>query len=145
MPDELVALLRLSNGSPDVFRVVGLAGTDRLVDLWQGWKQIFDEWPLEELQDHHNCPTGEALSVYTTPYWFPLIDEGNGDHAAIDLAPGPNGKAGQIIYFGADESFRIRVLADDLAHYLRLQREHVLSYDESSEEANGPFHWWLAP
>ncbi|KAI9371111.1 hypothetical protein BJX61DRAFT_46693 [Aspergillus egyptiacus] len=81
------------------------------------WKQ-----DLQERQDSQ--PPGAVQKVYAHPGWIPLARDWGGNCIAIDLAPGPAGKWGQVIIFGRDYDCKyvvarswaafLAVLADDL-------------------------------
>ncbi|BFZ55164.1 Cell wall assembly regulator [Savitreella phatthalungensis] len=47
-------------------------------------------------------PEGAIQLTYSHPGWIPLAKDFNGNNIAVDLSPGPKGKWGQIILFGAD-------------------------------------------
>ena len=134
MPAELEAVLRVANGAPQ--SLTEFMGSKDIIRVWNEWKGAFDSSTLEDLTSHYKSPTGEAVGMYCNPRWIPLVDERSGNFAAIDLAPGEAGQAGQIIYFGADESHSIRVIATDLADLIRRQREFITAegYDD---EING--------
>ncbi|KKK26714.1 1,3-beta-glucan biosynthesis protein [Aspergillus rambellii] len=81
------------------------------------WRQ-----DLQERQDSQ--PPGAVQKAYAHPAWIPLARDWGGNHIAIDLAPGPAGKWGQVIIFGRDYDCKyvvarswaafLAVLADDL-------------------------------
>lgn len=135
LPPELAAMLQAHNGAAGAFGMMTMMGLDEILVQWRQWKQIFDEWPLDELLASSSSPTSETLGIYTTPQWIPLVDERTGNFAALDLVPGPRGSVGQIIYFGADESHRIRVLATDLGDFL----ERQLDYAKAEIDRHGAF------
>jgi cell wall assembly regulator SMI1 len=57
----------------------------------------------EELQDKQQSqPPNAVQRVYTHPAWIPLARDWGGNLIAVDLAPGPMGKWGQIILCGRD-------------------------------------------
>lgn len=47
-------------------------------------------------------PPGAVQKVYAHPAWIPLARDWGGNNLAVDLAPGPTGKWGQVILFGRD-------------------------------------------
>lgn len=59
------------------------------------WRQDLlarqDSWPPEAIQ-----------KVYAHPAWIPMARDWGGNNLAVDLAPGPTGKWGQVILFGRD-------------------------------------------
>lgn len=100
MPGELRALLELANGAPAAFNGQFL-GVEGIISGWESWKQIYDDWTLEELLEFGS--DGDLTrGIYTMPRWIPFSDDFCGNHYYIDLAPGPGGVVGQVIRSGAD-------------------------------------------
>ncbi|KAL3445186.1 hypothetical protein BJX65DRAFT_151594 [Aspergillus insuetus] len=81
------------------------------------WRQ-----DLSDRQDSQ--PPGAVQKAYAHPAWIPVARDWGGNCLAIDLAPGPAGKWGQVIIFGRDYDCKyvvarswasfLAVLADDL-------------------------------
>jgi cell wall assembly regulator SMI1 len=59
-------------------------------------------WRQELLAKQDSQPAGAIQRAYVHPGWIPLARDWGGNNLAIDLAPGPNGKWGQVILFGRD-------------------------------------------
>ncbi|KAI9756984.1 MAG: 1,2-dihydroxy-3-keto-5-methylthiopentene dioxygenase [Chaenotheca gracillima] len=59
------------------------------------WRQ-----DLKSRQDSQ--PPNAIQKVYAHPAWIPLARDWGGNNLAVDLAPGPMGKWGQVIIFGRD-------------------------------------------
>lgn len=142
LPDFLAHLLRLSNGTPSsyksengkgVFGSRSLMSVAEIIAAWEEWLQIFEEWPLDHLQRGYSSDDGKTLPIYTCPEWIPILEEQTGNFVAIDLLPGSAGRAGQIIYFGADE-FHIRCIADDLVDLLERERALIASGPPDDED-----------
>ncbi|KAK5134909.1 hypothetical protein LTR08_005999 [Meristemomyces frigidus] len=56
-----------------------------------------------ELQDKQDSQPPNAIQkAYAHPAWIPLARDWGGNNIAVDLAPGPTGKWGQIILMGRD-------------------------------------------
>ena len=85
---------------------------------WKNWKQIYDDWPLEDLTGNNDSDANKTLGIYTNPYWIPFLHDGTGNFIAIDYAPNTAGQSGQIIAFGADE-IKIRFIAKDMEDFLQ--------------------------
>jgi cell wall assembly regulator SMI1 len=64
-----------------------------------------------------SVPPGAIQPVYAHPMWIPLITDLAGNHVGVDLAPGPQGKWGQVIVFGRDFDTKF-VLADHWGDFL---------------------------
>ena len=62
-------------------------------------------------------PYQKVQPVFSSPSWFPISDDNDGNHIAIDLAPGPTGSIGQVIVCGRYKLFH-PVLALDFAQLL---------------------------
>jgi cell wall assembly regulator SMI1 len=59
-------------------------------------------WRQELLARQDSQPAGAIQKVYAHPGWIPLVRDWGGNNLAVDLAPGPTGKWGQVILFGRD-------------------------------------------
>ncbi|KAG7925958.1 hypothetical protein KL925_003720 [Ogataea polymorpha] len=76
------------------------------------------------LDSQKSVPKGAVQEVYYHNQWIPLVKDNEGNNIALDLAPGPRGRWGQIILFGRDFDTKFVVascftefllnLADDL-------------------------------
>lgn len=81
-------------------------------------------WRQDLLAKQDSQPSGAIQKVYAHPAWIPLVRDWGGNNLAVDLAPGPNGKWGQIILFGRDYDCKyvvarswsafLAIVADDL-------------------------------
>lgn len=59
-------------------------------------------WRQDLLARQDSVPPNAVQKVYAHPGWIPLVRDWGGNNLAVDLAPGPNGKWGQVILFGRD-------------------------------------------
>ncbi|KAH8597991.1 hypothetical protein B0O99DRAFT_650383 [Bisporella sp. PMI_857] len=59
-------------------------------------------WRQELLAKQDSQPSGAIQKTYSHPAWIPLVRDWGGNNLAVDLAPGPTGKWGQVILFGRD-------------------------------------------
>lgn len=59
-------------------------------------------WRQELLDRQESQPPRAIQKAYAHPSWIPLARDWGGNNIAVDLAPGPQGKWGQIIIFGRD-------------------------------------------
>lgn len=81
-------------------------------------------WRQELLDKQDSQPPRAIQKAYAHPGWIPLARDWGGNNIAIDLAPGPAGKWGQVILFGRDYDCKyviarswaafLAVVADDL-------------------------------
>ncbi|KAI9888854.1 MAG: Cell wall assembly regulator [Vezdaea aestivalis] len=81
-------------------------------------------WRQELQFNQDSQPPNAVQSVYAHPGWIPLARDWGGNNLAVDLAPGPTGKWGQVIIFGRDYDCKyvvarswsafVAMVADDL-------------------------------
>ena len=60
------------------------------------------QWRAELLDKQDSQPPNAIQKVYAHPAWIPLARDWGGNNIAIDLAPGPTGRWGQVILMGRD-------------------------------------------
>jgi len=76
----------------------------RLRDEWKVWRDLLDGGDFAETRSDGDGET--VRSDWWHPAWIPLTYNGCGDHHCVDLAPGPQGTAGQIIEMWHDNGAR---------------------------------------
>ncbi|KAH8821493.1 hypothetical protein F5884DRAFT_745809 [Xylogone sp. PMI_703] len=59
-------------------------------------------WKQDLLARQDSQPPNAIQKAYAHPAWIPLVRDWGGNNLAIDLAPGPAGKWGQVILMGRD-------------------------------------------
>jgi cell wall assembly regulator SMI1 len=74
-------------------------------------------WKEELLGKQESQPPNAVQKAYAHRSWIPLARDWGGNCLAVDLAPGPSGKWGQIIIFGRDYDCKF-VVARSWAHFL---------------------------
>lgn len=74
-------------------------------------------WRQELLDKQDSQPPKAVQKAYAHPGWISLARDWGGNNIAVDLAPGPNGKWGQIILFGRDYDTKY-VIARSWSHFL---------------------------
>lgn len=118
-PDDVRAIYRRHDGqafdSPWLLYGWEWLSLERMRDEWRVWKDLLDDGEFADAQSD-----GDGETVRTNwwhPGWIPLTYDGAGDHHCIDLAPGPRGRAGQIIEMWHDEPAR-RVVASNVGEWL---------------------------
>lgn len=137
LPEDVVALYRLSDGQRDIWpprRVDGkftahlfpmyqFLPISEALRAWRGWKDIFDEYGpsgMADFAEHVTTPEPDKVAKeYWIPGWWPLAEDGGGNLLAVDTTPLPGGTVGQIIVLGSDEDER-RIFADGITAYLGL-------------------------
>ncbi|KAL3481861.1 hypothetical protein BJX99DRAFT_218385 [Aspergillus californicus] len=94
-------------------------------------------WRQDLLERQDSQPPGSVQKAYAHPAWIPLARDWGGNCVAIDLAPGPTGKWGQIIIFGRDYDCKY-VVSRSWASFLAVFAEDLCSgktvVDEDSNE-----------
>ncbi|MEH6656326.1 SMI1/KNR4 family protein [Leeuwenhoekiella marinoflava] len=103
---------------------------EAMLNEWKQWNDIYEEWTQEDLLDTYSTNEGKVLLMYTTPYWIPFFDLGNGNFIGLDLAPAEKGTPGQIIRFGADQEIGYQQ-AESLDAFLKqlLQEEEIVDWE----------------
>lgn len=81
-------------------------------------------------------PEGAVQKVYCHPGWIPLVRDWGGNNIGIDLAPGPNGRWGQVIMFGRDYDCKY-VIARSWANFLANVADDLESSNWYVEEDSG--------
>lgn len=135
LPDEMLALYRLSNGqqeswprskldggfTTDLFPMYSFLSIEQAAKEWQGWMNISDQEGPSGMADHAEFVTvpepEKVAKEYWHPSWWPLARDGGGNLLAVDTAPLAAGHVGQIIVMGSDEDVR-RVFAPGILAYL---------------------------
>lgn len=94
-------------------------------------------WRQELLDKQDSQPSRAIQKAYAHPGWIPLARDWGGNNIAVDLAPGPMGKWGQIIIFGRDYDCKY-VIARSWAAFLATVADDIGSekvfVDEESQE-----------
>lgn len=83
-------------------------------------------WRNDLLERQDSQPPGAVQKAYAHPGWIPVARDWGGNHIAIDLAPGPAGKWGQVIIFGRDYDCKY-VIARSWAAFLAIFAEDLCS------------------
>ncbi|KAL9035743.1 MAG: hypothetical protein Q9180_004694 [Flavoplaca navasiana] len=94
-------------------------------------------WRQELLDRQDSQPSRAIQKAYAHPGWIPLARDWGGNNIAVDLAPGPVGKWGQIIIFGRDYDCKY-VVARSWAAFLATVADDISSekvfVDEETQE-----------
>ena len=95
-PEELKAVYEISDGAENSIFGRDLLPMERVISSWKLRKEIFDDWPLDELLADTACDEGYTIGIYVCPFRVPMVEEA-GISIAMDLMPGPDGKVGQVV------------------------------------------------
>jgi cell wall assembly regulator SMI1 len=94
-------------------------------------------WRADLMAKQDCIPHNAIQKAYAHPAWIPLVRDWGGNNLAVDLAPGPAGKWGQIILFGRDYDTKY-VVARSWSAFLALVADDLKSgkwfVDEDSGE-----------
>ena len=144
-----------------------LLDCEEIVQEWKNWKTVNEEylttphhtpgspkayasssrdtssqgpnpfWRQELLDKQDSQPPRAIQKAYAHPGWIPLARDWGGNNLAVDLAPGPTGKWGQIIIFGRDFDCKV-VVARSWSAFLAMVADDIGSekvfVDEDSME-----------
>ena len=67
------------------------------------------------------------------PAWIPFATDSFGDYLAVDMAPGPNGRPGQVILIGRHQDRGPVYVADSVTELIRAHAEALRLRPASSE------------
>lgn len=93
-------------------------------------------WRQELLEKQESIPPRAIQKAYAHPGWIPLVRDWGGNNIAVDLAPGPLGKWGQIILFGRDYDCKY-VIAKSWAHFLATVADDITCSRVVIDEESG--------
>jgi cell wall assembly regulator SMI1 len=91
----------------------------------------------QDLQTQQDSQPPNAIQrVYAHPNWIPLARDWGGNNIAVDLAPGPAGKWGQVILFGRDYDCKY-VIARSWSSFLAMVADDLSGEKWYVEEDSG--------
>ncbi|MCJ1434061.1 Cell wall assembly regulator [Xylographa pallens] len=94
-------------------------------------------WRQELIDRQDSQPPRAIQKAYAHPAWIPLARDWGGNNIAVDLAPGPQGKWGQIIIFGRDYDCKY-VIARSWSAFMAMVADDIGSekvfVDEETQE-----------
>lgn len=93
-------------------------------------------WRQDLLERQDSQPPKAIQKAYAHPSWIPLARDWGGNNIAVDLAPGPLGKWGQVILFGRDYDTKY-VVARSWSHFLAIVADDMSSDRVFVDEDNG--------
>jgi cell wall assembly regulator SMI1 len=93
-------------------------------------------WRQELLDRQESQPPRAVQKAYAHPGWIPLARDWGGNNIAVDLAPGPAGKWGQVIIFGRDYDCKY-VVARSWAAFLAMVADDFSSGKVDVDEDSG--------
>ncbi|EXJ83836.1 hypothetical protein A1O1_07463 [Capronia coronata CBS 617.96] len=93
-------------------------------------------WREELLDKQESQPPKATQKAYAHPSWISLARDWGGNNIAVDLAPGPTGRWGQVIIFGRDYDCKY-VVARSWAHFLAVVADDLNSDKVFVDEETG--------
>ncbi|PGG98992.1 hypothetical protein GX51_06489 [Blastomyces parvus] len=93
-------------------------------------------WRQELLDKQDSQPPKAIQKAYAHPSWIPLARDWGGNNIAVDLAPGPAGKWGQVILFGRDYDCKY-VVARSWAAFLAIVADDLCSPKTFVDDESG--------
>lgn len=94
-----------------------LAGTGELGNVVDPAARCFGE--VEDLVLPKPSEDDVVQPVFASPLWIVFADDGGGNSYALDLAPGPKGKIGQIVQFDHETFDPPQRVAESLTDFLQ--------------------------
>ncbi|MFC7025132.1 SMI1/KNR4 family protein [Promicromonospora thailandica] len=125
LPDEVRALYSvaasgaLKLGDDDRFagfEIVPLSGSSLRESFLPAAR--FGTWSADADVVAPEDPDARVQQAVGSPLWFPVGTDGAGNVYAVDLAPGPAGHLGQVVFLDHEERAGARYRADSLAALL---------------------------
>lgn len=142
LPPELIAALKLNNGGAGrhgdntIFFGSQMLGVDEIIRDYQNWVLISREDPQDYADAYTSAPHDTIKPMYANSAWVPFGADGAGNNIGIDFDPGPNGRSGQIISFGADEIEKLKI-ADSFPEFLTLLQSLLTHPNTHASETRG--------
>mmetsp|Transcript_6002 Transcript_6002/g.17170 ORF Transcript_6002/g.17170 Transcript_6002/m.17170 type:complete len:223 (+) Transcript_6002:410-1078(+) len=139
----------VANIATNIFPGYEFLPVPKALAAWQTWRDVRNAYTVDGESDMDEPITvrasdeGKVKRVYTHPAWWPLAEDGGGNHLMVDMDPGPFGTAGQIIIAGPDEDER-RVLAPGIVQYIEALAAAELNSPQEDAMSDG-VAWWDAP
>ncbi|QIK61966.1 SMI1/KNR4 family protein [Leucobacter viscericola] len=84
------------------FDIIALDDTEQR-DAYTPENRFFG-WASNATEVAATAPSGAVQPLAGSPYWFPLANDWGGNMYAVDLAPGPEGVVGQILFLDHEQS-----------------------------------------
>jgi cell wall assembly regulator SMI1 len=141
-PADLREYLELANG--EAWNSEGFIGGWQLLDLEN---MVMETQTMRELAekgtfgDNRNDPTPAVKGLWWNPQWIPIVSSGSGHFLCLDLDPGPEGTAGQVILFLHDDTRRFRVAPGLKAWFARLAEDLEGGLYEIVSDGDGTRHF----
>ncbi|TDE45725.1 hypothetical protein E1295_24070 [Nonomuraea mesophila] len=144
LPRDLRALYAAvdGDGGRGLLHGYGWFGLEMLAELcdparrwWvtQGWRRYVHQPFVKEYG-----PALRIRRVADHPAWIPFATDMFGNYLAVDMAPGPRGRPGQVILIGRSHGAGPVYVADSVTALLR---EHVEALASGSFERDGEGLW----
>ncbi|WP_327637290.1 SMI1/KNR4 family protein [Kribbella sp. NBC_00482] len=140
LPQDLSALYAVADGGGGQVQFHGFAwfGLEMLEQLsfdhwWvtRGWRRFVYNSFVTEFG-----PPGAIRRVGDHPAWIPFATDSFGDYLAVDMAPGPNGRPGQVILIGRHQDRGPIYVAESVTELIRSHADALRS-DQIERDDDG--------
>lgn len=136
LPADLRALYERAGRDPNGFYWEWLSVSellDEYLDVlrWQNGSRNGDDPVLDA------DPPNTVRRLTGHPDWIPFAHDGSGNYLAVDLAPAPAGRPGQVIAAGNDYGDGPGYVADSVTSLLRLQLQWLEAGQYDAQEGQG--------
>lgn len=146
LPDEMKQLYLRHDGqqpgAPWLLYGWEWLSLERIRSEWKVWKELLDSNTFDGMT---RAADGEQVRAdWWNAKWIPFTYSGSGDHHCVDLAPGPEGRVGQIIEMWHDDGVRPVVAPDILSFFngfvadLQAGRWRYLPDEQRFEDSSAP-------
>ncbi len=144
LPRDLSALYAVADGGGGQVQFHGFAwfGLEMLEELssdhwWvsRGWRRFVHNSFVTEFG-----PPGAIRRVGDHSAWIPFATDTFGDYLAVDMAPGPNGRPGQVILIGRHQDAGPIYVAESVTELIRSHADALRS-DRIERDEDG--HLWI--
>lgn len=75
-------------------------------------------WQYTAMETPRSGPAGALQPLAASPLWVPIGHDGGGNIFAVDLAPGPGGHVGQIVFLHHEDNAGAELVATSLSQFL---------------------------
>jgi cell wall assembly regulator SMI1 len=97
-PADLRAWFARHDGAPTLgsYRCLPIDGVEA---TWRGWNEMVDDGTFTDGRTPEDESGGIFQAVWWHRGWLPFGEDGSGNNVCVDVAPGPRGVRGQVIFW----------------------------------------------
>jgi cell wall assembly regulator SMI1 len=101
-PEDVKACYRIHDGQRMGEGVLYGWHWNSLNGMLEDWRQL--KGMIEDVEGNSRASDDMTQTDWWHPAWLPILTNHNGDFRCLDLAPGPAGSVGQVLYWWSDDS-----------------------------------------